>query len=67
MSVGETKIEATIINYSIVSNPCSPGNGGCSHFCLLSTNAAGFSCACPDYYTLDGNSNCVTGMYINDI
>ena len=26
---------------------CDENNGGCSHLCLLSDNAHGFSCACP--------------------
>lgn len=28
-----------------IPNPCSSGNGGCSHMCLL--NPIGYSCACP--------------------
>lgn len=27
--------------------PCDANNGGCSHLCLLSSNADGFSCSCP--------------------
>ena len=50
---------------TIVYNPCSSGNGGCSHLCLLSTASQGFSCACPDGMILDGDSNCVpTGTRI---
>lgn len=28
-------------------NPCEKNNGNCSHLCLLSTNLAHYSCACP--------------------
>ena len=32
---------------------CVLDNGGCSHLCLLSQNAAGFSCECPHSMRLD--------------
>lgn len=32
---------------STVQTPCSEGNGGCSHLCLLSPVPPFYSCACP--------------------
>lgn len=42
-------------------NPCSVNNGNCSHLCLLSTNAAGFSCACPTGVKLISENRCADG------
>ena len=41
-------------------NPCDITNGGCSHFCLLSTvDQRGYSCDCPYGMILgDDLSNC---------
>ena len=49
--------------FFVASNPCEPGNGGCSHLCLLSTASRGFTCACPDGMMLQGSTNCVQGVY----
>ncbi|RZF35698.1 hypothetical protein LSTR_LSTR009566 [Laodelphax striatellus] len=38
--------------------PCSRNNGGCSHLCLLSTNAPGYTCACPTGIRLISNFTC---------
>ena len=43
----------------IAPNPCEPNNGDCSHLCLLSTAAEGFTCACPDGMTLQAGRNCI--------
>ena len=40
---------------SLVFNPCSLNNGGCSYLCLLSTSEQGFSCACPIPMILDSS------------
>ncbi|XP_026326416.1 low-density lipoprotein receptor-related protein 6 [Hyposmocoma kahamanoa] len=37
--------------------PCKVNNGGCSHLCLLSPNAPGYTCACPTGVKLRENSN----------
>ncbi|XP_014229515.1 low-density lipoprotein receptor-related protein 6 [Trichogramma pretiosum] len=42
-------------------NPCAKNNGNCSHLCLLSTNKAGYSCACPTGVTLLDGFNCADG------
>ena len=43
------------------NNPCQNTNGGCSHFCLLSSvDPRGYSCDCPEGMILDDNQlNCV--------
>ena len=48
-----------LVNYTADSNPCV-NNGGCSHFCLLSSvTTQGYSCSCPEGMVLDGSSlNC---------
>lgn len=43
------------------ANPCSLNNGNCSHLCLLSTNAAGFSCACPTGVKMISEKRCADG------
>lgn len=35
----------------------------CQHLCLLSTNDAGFSCACPLNYTLNSDGQTCTCTY----
>ena len=44
----------------VVVNPCGTGNGGCSHFCLLSaTDPRGYSCNCPEGMLMTNDSlNC---------
>lgn len=42
-------------------NPCRVNNGNCSHLCLLSTNARGFSCACPTGVKLLTDTLCADG------
>lgn len=42
-------------------NPCKYNNGNCSHLCLLSTNVAGFSCACPTGIKLITYNKCADG------
>lgn len=37
---------------------CKHNNGNCSHLCLLSTNSAGYSCACPTGVTLVTPNKC---------
>ncbi|KAG5877087.1 hypothetical protein JTB14_015462 [Gonioctena quinquepunctata] len=42
------------------SNQCATSNGGCSHLCLtlptdISGNQMGYTCACPNHYTLREN------------
>lgn len=44
------------------NNPCKNNNGGCSHLCLLSsTNATGYSCACPTGVKLLSKYKCASG------
>lgn len=43
------------------SNPCRINNGNCSHLCLLSTKAPGYSCACPTGVKLIDNYTCANG------
>lgn len=43
------------------ANPCRTNNGNCSHLCLLSTNARGFSCACPTGVKLLTATQCADG------
>lgn len=42
-------------------NPCKINNGNCSHLCLLSTLAKGFSCACPTGVKLLSDTQCADG------
>ncbi|XP_021709286.1 low-density lipoprotein receptor-related protein 6 [Aedes aegypti] len=42
-------------------NPCRRNNGDCSHLCLLSTNMAGYSCACPTGVKLLSRTQCADG------
>ncbi|TMW45903.1 hypothetical protein DOY81_009020 [Sarcophaga bullata] len=42
-------------------NPCAHNNGNCSHLCLLSTNAQGYSCACPTGVKLLSHNTCANG------
>lgn len=42
-------------------NPCRQNNGNCSHLCLLSTNAKGYSCACPTGVKLLTDTQCADG------
>ncbi|XP_055856668.1 low-density lipoprotein receptor-related protein 6 [Episyrphus balteatus] len=42
-------------------NPCAHNNGNCSHLCLLSTNAQGYSCACPTGVKLLTPFTCANG------
>ncbi|XP_018608191.1 low-density lipoprotein receptor-related protein 5-like isoform X1 [Scleropages formosus] len=45
-----------------VSTPCSHGNGGCSHLCLLSPMEPFYSCACPTGVRLqDDGKTCRPG------
>ncbi|XP_011500691.1 PREDICTED: low-density lipoprotein receptor-related protein 6 isoform X2 [Ceratosolen solmsi marchali] len=44
-----------------VNNPCKFNNGNCSHLCLLSPKAPGYSCACPTGVKLVDNYNCAKG------
>ncbi|XP_058789142.1 low-density lipoprotein receptor-related protein 6 [Phymastichus coffea] len=44
-----------------VNNPCKNNNGNCSHLCLLSTKAPGYSCACPTGVKLLDDYNCAKG------
>nr|XP_023018542.1 low-density lipoprotein receptor-related protein 6 [Leptinotarsa decemlineata] len=41
------------------TNQCATSNGGCSHLCLALPknmgNHVGYTCACPNHYTLNGN------------
>lgn len=43
-------------------NPCKYNNGNCSHLCLLSTNVAGYSCACPTGIRLISSTKCADGV-----
>lgn len=42
-------------------NPCRNNNGNCSHLCLLSTNAKGYSCACTTGVKLLNETVCADG------
>ncbi|XP_022921032.1 low-density lipoprotein receptor-related protein 6 [Onthophagus taurus] len=42
-------------------NPCEFNNGGCSHLCLLSSSALGYSCGCPSGVKLITNTTCADG------
>ncbi|XP_037825188.1 low-density lipoprotein receptor-related protein 6 [Lucilia sericata] len=42
-------------------NPCAHNNGNCSHLCLLSTNAQGYSCVCPTGVKLISENTCANG------
>ncbi|CAD7088969.1 unnamed protein product [Hermetia illucens] len=42
-------------------NPCHRNNGNCSHLCLLSMNAKGYSCACPTGVKLLTETKCADG------
>lgn len=47
---------------STVETPCSNGNGGCSHLCLLSPLQPFYSCACPTGVKLkDDGKTCRPG------
>ncbi|XP_057340651.1 low-density lipoprotein receptor-related protein 6 [Microplitis mediator] len=39
-------------------NPCRHNNGNCSHLCLLSLRAPGYTCACPTGIKLINNLTC---------
>jgi len=44
----------------LIDNACARNNGGCSHFCLLSTSN-GSSCSCPNNYHLGlDNETCIS-------
>ncbi|KAJ8249123.1 hypothetical protein GJAV_G00231420 [Gymnothorax javanicus] len=46
----------------IMKTPCSEGNGGCSHLCLLSPVEPFYSCACPTGVRLqEDGKNCRPG------
>ena len=48
------------------SNPCSIGNGNCTHLCLLSaTNQDGFGCGCPDGMVLAGDGKKCSRKHTN--
>ncbi|KAM6973495.1 low-density lipoprotein receptor-related protein 5 isoform 2-T2 [Aplochiton taeniatus] len=45
-----------------IQTPCSEGNGGCSHLCLLSPTLPFYSCACPTGVMLqDDGKTCKPG------
>ena len=50
------------------TNPCGSDNGGCSHLCLIGAGGNGFTCACPEQFTLlsDGKTcepNCTARQF----
>lgn len=44
------------------STPCDNNNAGCSHLCLLSPSAPGYSCECPTGIRLINNHTCADGV-----
>ena len=46
----------TLLGFGYLS--CLRDNGGCSHFCIPSSDGATFSCGCPNGYNFIDSTTC---------